>query len=174
MFLIILITLGLMFIIIKQFSIFSIFWSNIKLDFIFNSKYKLDFNARVFVFRNDCVTRVNRWFVSRVRDLCTWNMSKHFQLFDVQSSIFLLQNIFSENYLLKKTSKIPKFKMFQVKKFWKCFLMIYKQNLMFKIHGKNSFAEVSKNLYTDLRIILLDQQNNYVEFKHWWQCCKKL
>jgi len=30
------------------------------------------------------------------------------------------------------------------------------------LHGKNDFAEISKNLATDLKIILLDQQNNHV------------
>jgi len=124
-----------MFIIIKQFLIFSIFWSNIKLD-------KLDFNARVFVFRNDCVTRVNRWFVSRVRDLCTWNTSKYFQLFLVQSPFFLKKKyIYFFKYifrklLIEKTLKISKFKMFQVNKFLESIFQWYKQNLMFKIHGK--------------------------------------
>jgi len=38
------------------------------------------------------------------------------------------------------------------------------------MHGKNGFAEVSKNLarYTNLKIILLVHQN-----KCWWQCWKK-
>jgi len=31
-----------------------------------------------------------------------------------------------------------------------------------RVHGKNDFAEVSKNLATDLKIILLDRQNNCV------------
>jgi len=31
------------------------------------------------------------------------------------------------------------------------------------LHGKNNLAEISKNLITDLKIILLDRQNNYVE-----------
>jgi len=30
------------------------------------------------------------------------------------------------------------------------------------LYEKNDFAEVSKNLVTDLKIILLDYQNNYV------------
>jgi len=29
-------------------------------------------------------------------------------------------------------------------------------------HGKNGFVKVFKNLATDLKIILLDHQNNYV------------
>jgi len=34
-----------------------------------------------------------------------------------------------------------------------------------KVHRKNGFVEISKNLaqYTDLKIILLNHQNNYVE-----------
>jgi len=31
------------------------------------------------------------------------------------------------------------------------------------VYEKNDFAEVSKNLTTDLKIILLDYQNNYVK-----------
>jgi len=30
-------------------------------------------------------------------------------------------------------------------------------------HKKNGFAEISKNLDTDLKIIILDHQNNYVK-----------
>jgi len=30
------------------------------------------------------------------------------------------------------------------------------------VYGKNGFAEISKNLDTNLKIILLDHQNNYV------------
>jgi len=30
------------------------------------------------------------------------------------------------------------------------------------LHGKNDFAEISKNSATDLKIILFDHQNNYV------------
>jgi len=30
------------------------------------------------------------------------------------------------------------------------------------LHGKNDFAEIFKNLDTDLKMILLDHQNNYV------------
>jgi len=30
------------------------------------------------------------------------------------------------------------------------------------VHKKNYFAEISKNLDTDLKIILLNHQNNYV------------
>jgi len=40
-------------------------------------------------------------------------------------------------------------------------------------YGKNGFVEVSKNLDTDLKIILLDHQNNYIERLSWWWCCKK-
>jgi len=32
-----------------------------------------------------------------------------------------------------------------------------------EIYGKNDFVEVSKDLAMDLKIILLDHQNNYVE-----------
>jgi len=32
------------------------------------------------------------------------------------------------------------------------------------LHGKNDFSEKSKNLATDLKIILLDYQNNCVEY----------
>jgi len=46
------------------------------------------------------------------------------------------------------------------------------------MHGKNNFAEISKisikkKLNIDLRIILSDYQNNFVECKHNEQCCKK-
>jgi len=30
------------------------------------------------------------------------------------------------------------------------------------LHGKSDFAEISKNLATELKIILFDHQNNYV------------
>jgi len=32
------------------------------------------------------------------------------------------------------------------------------------VHGKNNFVEVFKNLATNLKIILLDHQNNYVRY----------
>jgi len=35
------------------------------------------------------------------------------------------------------------------------------------IQGKNCFAEVSENLVTDLKIILLNYQNNYVKRSNW-------
>jgi len=42
------------------------------------------------------------------------------------------------------------------------------------MHGKNNFAEESKILQdTDLKIIVLDQQNNFVNLKNSKQCCKK-
>jgi len=43
------------------------------------------------------------------------------------------------------------------------------------MNGKNSSAEVPKNLLqldTDLKIILLDHQNNYVESSNWWLECQ--
>jgi len=40
---------------------------------------------------------------------------------------------------------------------------MYPQYAAIVIHGKNDFAIVFKNLDTDLKIILLDYQNNYVE-----------
>jgi len=40
------------------------------------------------------------------------------------------------------------------------------------LHGKNDFAEESKILLdTNLKIILLEHQNNFVNFKH--EQCKK-
>jgi len=39
---------------------------------------------------------------------------------------------------------------------------IFLQLKTVRSYGKNGFAEVSKNLDTDLKIILLDHQNNYV------------
>jgi len=42
------------------------------------------------------------------------------------------------------------------------------------IHGKNNFAEVSKNFARiDLKIILLDCQNNYVGRSNWLPECNK-
>jgi len=37
----------------------------------------------------------------------------------------------------------------------------YKITRMFPIHGKNDFAEKSENLDADLKIILLNYENNY-------------
>ena len=43
----------------------------------------------------------------------------------------------------------------------------------FFFHRKNNFTKVSKNLDTDLKIILLDYQKNYVECSNMMkQCCK--
>jgi len=36
-------------------------------------------------------------------------------------------------------------------------------NFVYILHGKNGFAEVSKNLAINLKIILSDHQNNYAE-----------
>jgi len=33
---------------------------------------------------------------------------------------------------------------------------------LYTLHNKNNFIEISKNLNTDLKIILLNYQNNYV------------
>jgi len=37
-------------------------------------------------------------------------------------------------------------------------------NFEYILYGKNGFADVSKNLATNLKIILSDHQNNYAEY----------
>jgi len=41
-------------------------------------------------------------------------------------------------------------------------------------HGKNGFVEIFTNLATDLKIILLDHQNNYVGELEWQNFCAAL
>jgi len=45
--------------------------------------------------------------------------------------------------------------MYNIKLFYRTF------NILYIAHGKNDFAEISKNL--SLKIILLDYQNNYMQ-----------
>jgi len=51
---------------------------------------------------------------------------------------------------------------------------LLKNNFIMKLHEKNDFAEVSKNLTRYLKIILSNRQNNYVENSSMVSCKKFL